>query len=496
MLDEKIVALHDVPPTTTVLDYLREQLNRRGTKEGCAEGDCGACTVALAEWVKGEIRVRAINACIALLATLDGKALLTVEDLKAEDGRLHPVQQAMVDNHASQCGFCTPGFVMSLFALYKSSAQPARREITDALAGNLCRCTGYRPIIAAAHDMYSRGAEITAPRWLQRSYSSEDTTSRTDAQLAALLRNLKRPNSLSYTVQPRFFAPRTIDELARLCEQHPDATLLAGGTDIGVWMNKKHFAPETIIYLKEVKELTSIDENEQEMRFGAALAISDVVPVLNRHYPQLSELWRRFASPPIRNCATLGGNIANASPVGDSMPALMALGTSLELRDAQRKRIIMLDSFFVDYKQTILRKGEFISHIRVPTIPAPGSQFRVYKLSKRFDQDISTVCAAFWSCSSATEILDARIAFGGLSAIPKRARACEAELIGSQWDLPCLQRAQQALRDDFSPLDDMRASSAYRIEAAGNLLRKFFLETLEANAMTNLGNVTKLQHGR
>jgi xanthine dehydrogenase small subunit len=463
MLDGEVVSVSDVTPTTTVLDYLRERRLRTGTKEGCAEGDCGACTVVVGELVASDtqIRYRAINSCIRFLPTLDGKELVTVESLAASDGTLHPVQQAMVDLHGSQCGFCTPGFVMSLFALYQQRKSTSRAEVVDALAGNLCRCTGYRPIIDA-------GCAMT-------SYAQPSRWSRLDAQSTAhidALRSLRREKALALT---GFVAPRSVDELAAAFQAAPASLLLAGGTDVGLWATKHLRQLPPILYIGEVAELQTIDDSDGSLRIGAAVALTDAWVAIVANYPALGELATRFASPPVRNSGTLVGNIANGSPIGDAMPALIALDAQIQLRCGQATRKLPLAAFYLDYMKKDLLSGEFVVAVILPAAHA-GQYVASYKLSKRIDQDISAVCAAFVFEFEGEFVSNVRIAFGGMAAIPKRAVQVEAALRGQRWNEATIERAMDALAQDFQPLSDMRASAAYRLRGAQGLLRRCFLE--------------------
>jgi xanthine dehydrogenase small subunit len=478
VLDGKLIEVPNPDPTRTVLQFLREDLRRIGTKEGCAEGDCGACTVVVVELDRrhDDIRVRAINSCIQFLPTLDGKELITVESLRGTDGSLHPVQQAMVDCHGSQCGFCTPGFVMSLFALYKTHAAPSRRHIDEALSGNLCRCTGYSPIIKAAEEMHrvaeSRGSSVD---WLTAPCGQDDGG---DAhKRAALLRSLERDESLAIEHEGRkFFAPRSIREISRLVARHPDATLLAGGTDVGLWVTKQLRELPTVIYTGNVQELKTVAVSSTHIDLGAAVALTDAMPVILEYYPELEELMLRFASPPIRNAGTLGGNIANGSPIGDSMPALLALDTVLALRHGDDTRELPLHDFYLGYMQTARQPGELLERIRIP-LPDANTELRSYKVSKRFDQDISAVCGAYRVKLSGTRVTEVRIAYGGLAATPSRAAGAEQILKGAEWNEQTVREAMAALDFDFEPISDMRASKAYRNLVAQNLLFRFFLET-------------------
>ena len=452
-------------PTRTVLQHLREDLHCTGTKEGCAEGDCGACTVVVGEMQGDQLSLKTVNSCIQFVPTLDGKALFTVEDLKQADGTLHPVQQAMVECHGSQCGFCTPGFVMSLWGLYLDHegqpTPPARPQIDDALSGNLCRCTGYRPIIDAAQRM----CELPPAKF-----------DRTTVEQA--LQSIARNDMLHYqTHGQHFYAPRTLAQLIKLRSAYPDACMLAGSTDVGLWITKQFRELGDIIYLGQVAELKIMTEQDGHIEIGAGVTLTDAYQKLCSYYPkELSEMWQRFASLPIRNAGTLGGNVANGSPIGDSMPWLIAVGAQVVLNGSAGQRVLALEDFYLGYQKKDLRPGEFVQAIRVP-LPQPNRQFRTYKIAKRFDQDISAVCAAFSITMDGEKITDARIAFGGMAATPKRAAQAEAALNGKPWNEATLQAAMKMLAQDYAPLSDMRASSTYRMKVAQNLLRRFWLET-------------------
>ncbi len=483
-LDDELIELNGVDPTRTLLQFLREDLARTGTKEGCAEGDCGACTVAIGEAdAEGRLRVHASNACIRFLPTLDGCEVFTVESLRGSEGRLHPVQQAMVDCHASQCGFCTPGFVMSMFALYKNEATPDRHAIDDALAGNLCRCTGYRPIVSAAQEMYRLGALETDESWLRAPHGSGRGATE-EQQRVARLRAIARQGDLAVEANgKRFFAPASLRELARLVGEFPGATLLAGGTDVALWVTKQLRDLPVVIFTGRVAELRRVEVTDTHIDIGAAVTLADAMPAILAHYPECEELLLRFGSPPIRNAGTLGGNVANGSPIGDSMPALLALDAVLVLRCGSATRELPLSDFYLDYRKTALAPGELLERISIP-LPAPNAIFRTYKVSKRFDQDISAVCGAYRLELDGNVVAGARIAYGGMAAVPKRAAGAEARLIGREWNEAGIRLAMGALERDFTPLGDMRSSAGYRQQVCANLLYRFYLETRGARGGT------------
>ncbi len=481
LLDGETVELRDVNPTRTVLQWLREDAGRTGTKEGCAEGDCGACTVVLADVDEdGErLRYRAVNACIQFLPTLDGRELITVESLGSPQTGLHPVQKAMYEYHGSQCGFCTPGFVMSMFALYRNRRDPSRREIDDALAGNLCRCTGYRPIVEAARRMYDYEAPPAA----------EDRT-------REKLESLAGDGMLALEHDGRrYFAPTTTAGLATLLSEYPEACLLAGGTDVGLWVTKQHRELDTVIYVGRVRALSEVSTDREWLTIGAAVTLTDAMLPIVAEYPELEELFLRFASPPIRNTGTLAGNVANGSPIGDSMPALIALGAGVMLASRDGRRELALEDFYHDYRKTDLAPGEFVAAVRIPR-RRPGRLVAAYKVSKRFDQDISAVCAAFGLDIEDGRVSHARIACGGMAAIPKRAVAAEQALLGEAWDEAAVARAMAAMEGDFTPITDMRAGDGYRCEVAKNLLRRFHIESTGSGIATRLYSHGQYTHGR
>ena len=522
----EVVSLANVAPSRTLLQLLREDLGLTGAKEGCNEGDCGACTVVLGQVEDGALRLRAVNSCIRLAHSIDGMALWTVEDVAAADGSLHPAQQAMVENHASQCGFCTPGFVMSLFSIYENwiaptlvtactslppggalrlrpgeagsaasagggMLQPITRALAqEELSGNLCRCTGYRPILDAALAMGSLSpVEIDRDDLLLKMELLSQAPYASEADLAYKL-------------------PRTLADLLKARAANPKAQLVAGCTDVGLWVTKQHREFEEIIDLTRVAELRRIDDHADEIVIGAAATLADAFAALVRYRPQLRNFASRFAGLPVRNAGTLGGNIANGSPIGDSMPLLIALGARVVLTSVRGEREMPLEALYTGYRTNVMGADEVLAWIRVPKpgswgiphpYPLPGGEreqevlrprpleegggeglsefLRIYKISKRYDDDISAVCLAIKLRIDQGIVQTASIGAGGVAATPARAIQTEAALTGQPWTLETVQRAIAVLRAEFSPLSDMRASAAYRTEVLGNLLQRYWLES-------------------
>ncbi len=468
----EIVELAHVPPIQTVLDYLRLDEKSRGTKEGCNEGDCGACTVAIGRLRHGRVVYEPVNACILLMGHLDGTELVTVDDL-ADNGELHPVQRAMVDTHGSQCGFCTPGFIMSLFTLYHAGAAPTRQQIADHIAGNLCRCTGYRPIIDAATasctghpaDRWARGAKAAA-----KTLAALDDGS--DVMVGSGESFIARPSNA--------------DALAALAARHPDATIVSGATDVGLWITKQLRQLPKIIMTGGVSSLHHIEDAAERISISAAATYAEAFESLGRIDPDVGEVLRRLGSTQVRASGTIGGNIANGSPIGDMPPVLIALGATLHLRYGERERQMPLEDFFIAYGRQDRSPGELVWRVDVPKLKA-NEAFRAYKISKRFDQDISAVMSAFRLTLDGRRVASARIAFGGMAATPKRAAQTELALAGAALDDEATWTAAiAALAQDYQPIADMRASAAYRMEVAQGLLRKALLEIAGAAADTRV----------
>ncbi len=490
LLNGQLVEQTAFNPHQTLLDFLREQRRLTGTKEGCNEGDCGACTVVIGELTqdganRDRVSLSPINACLRLLATLDGKVVFTVESLKTSHGRLHPTQQAMVDCHASQCGFCTPGFVMSLFALFKTNANPTHAETCEAISGNLCRCTGYRPILDAAQLMY-RCASAPSLRdgcddrlnWMFTPATEDTAPLPGESELAEKLRALVRSNAMRITsIAGTFIAPRTANDFSTAVLEHPGAWILGGGTDIGLWITKALQTSATIIYTGEVAALRQIAETAAGLHIGAAVPLEAAFRAMNRLYPELAHVWTRFASKPIRASGTLGGNVANGSPIGDSMPALIALGAQVVLRRGEAHRTLALEALYLDYKKQAREPGEWVQAIIVPRREPGALQIASYKNSKRNEQDISAVCCAIAVGLERGVVAHIRIAYGGMAGIPKRAANAESALLGKAWTETSVRAAMTALSNDFAPMSDMRASSEYRMQVAQNHLLRFWFES-------------------
>ena len=469
----EIVSLPNVPPTRTLLQVLREDLGLVATKEGCNEGDCGACTVVLGEKRGDQLRYSAVNSCIRLAHSIHGMALWTAQDIAAADGTLHPVQQVLLKNHASQCGFCTPGFAMSLFALYQNQVlqgQPVNRPLAQqALSGNLCRCTGYRPILDAAQHM---AALPQVPQDESELLSKIKLIAHTECGLEA---------NFSYK------SPKTLAELLTLRSDHPKAQLVAGCTDVGLWINKGQRDFASVLDITRVAELRQISRDANTLSIGAAVTLTDAFDALLAERSQLHSFVHRFAGLPVRNSGTLGGNIANGSPIGDSMPLLIALHARVVLASVRGERELALEALYTGYRQNVLAADEVLTHIKVPR-PTVNEFLRVYKVSKRQDDDISAVCLAVCLQLHDGTVDSVSIGVGGVAATPMRAKRTQAALTGQEWSQKLIERAMTTLRDEFQPISDMRASSAYRSQVLGNLLQRFWLESQGA-AVVSLADV-------
>jgi xanthine dehydrogenase small subunit len=462
LLNDREVTLHGVGATAPLLDHLRLDQRLRGTKEGCAEGDCGACTVLVGRLEDGALRYQPVNACIRFLASCDGCHVVTVEHLRGADGGLHPVQRAMVDHHGSQCGFCTPGFVMALYALWMENPTPSEPEVERALQGNLCRCTGYAPIIRAALAMGAHGT--TDPLLEERAQVAERLGAWTDSMRVDMTDG-----------QSRAILPGSVDDLADVLAAHPDARIVAGATDVGLWVTKFLRDLPVAVFICHLDALRAITETDDALHIGALVSYEDARAPLLRHFPHMARYWDRIAGWQVRAMGTLGGNIANGSPIGDTPPPFIALGARLVLRKGAAQREIALEEFFLDYGKQDRAAGEFVEKIILPK-PAPGTLHATYKLSKRRDEDISAVALGMAVTVADGTITGATLAFGGMAATPKRAAHAEAALMGQPFTLETLQTAAKALPQDFTPLSDMRASADYRMRAAQNLLTRFWLE--------------------
>ena len=465
----QVVTLNGVAPDRTLLEVLREDLSCTGTKEGCGEGDCGACTVVLGSERDGAVHYQSINSCIRLAHSIDGMALWTAEDLStdpliqptgSDDADLHPAQQAMVNCHGSQCGFCTPGFVMSMFGMYQNhvcKGQTITRELAvEELSGNLCRCTGYRPIFDAAQSMSE----------LPRMQVNE----------SELLKQLSTLNAAGSANTASYLAPSNLKELLAARAAHPDALIAAGTTDVGLWITKQHKQYAQILDVTRAEELRRITTDGKQISIGAAVSLTDAFNALVEHWPQLHRFSTRFAGMPVRNSGTLGGNVANGSPIGDSMPLLIALGANITLASVRGERSVALEDFYTGYRQNLLAGDELLTAIHVP-LPVPNQVVEAYKISKRFDDDISAVCLVIHLQLDKGIVQHARIGAGGVAATPARAVQTEKVLVGQTWNEALAQKAGQSLQAEFNPISDMRASSAYRREMLGALFQRFWLET-------------------
>ncbi len=464
LLNGTEITTSDVPATQTLLDYLRIDRRLTGTKEGCAEGDCGACTVLVGRLQQGSLRYEPVNACIRFLASLNGCHVVTIEHLSGPDGRLHPVQQAMVDFHGSQCGFCTPGFVMSLYALWMQFAQPTRTQVETAIQGNLCRCTGYEPIVNAALAVNTYGSP------------ANDYLTRERAAITAQLEAMQP--KVRVEVGPadnRAILPVDLDDLAQVLAETPKATIVAGATDVGLWVTKFMRPISPVVFIGHLEDLKTIALTDTDLTLGAGVTYDEAEAAIREAFPHLGDFWDRIAGWQVRSMGTIGGNIANGSPIGDTPPVLISLGAEVTLQKAGGQRSLPLADFFIDYGKQDREPGDFVASLRIPR-PAPGQIDAAYKISKRRDEDISSVAAGISVVVAEGIVTEARIAFGGMAATPKRAAKAEAALRGQPFGAAAFEAAAKALAEDFTPLTDWRASADYRQRVAANLLRRFWLE--------------------
>ena len=466
LLNDKVIERSDISPTETLLDFLRLDRKMRGTKEGCAEGDCGACTVLVGRLSNGQLKYESVNACIRFVGSLDGCHVVTVEALAGADGTLHPVQQAMVDTHASQCGFCTPGFVMSLYGLWMQNPHPNVQEIEKALQGNLCRCTGYAAIIRAAESVSAASDLKKDPLVAERAWVTEQLLAMKDGKRVVVGES-----------KQQLILPANVDDFAGVLENNPSATIVAGSTDVGLWVTKFMREIGPVVFLSHLDELRQIIEGEDALTLGAGVSYTDAYPVIIRHFPQLTELWNRIGGEQVRNMGTVGGNVANGSPIGDTPPALIGLGATVQLRKGKIRRSVPIEKYFIEYGKQDRALGEFVEAIHIPYLGS-DDLYGVYKISKRLDEDISSVCGAFRiGLDERGRVESVVIAFGGMAGTPKRASAVERVLLGAVWDEGAIENAIAAFSADFTPLTDWRASADYRLLVAKNLLRRFYLET-------------------
>ena len=469
LLNDRVVELDKVAANDTLLDFLRLEQRLCGSKEGCAEGDCGACTVLVGRLAGGNLVYETVNACIRFVGSLDACHVVTIEHLRGPDGSLHPVQQAMVDMHGSQCGFCTPGIVMSLYALWMSNSDPTNTDIETSLQGNLCRCTGYESIVKAAFAAASAGGQ------------TDDVLVREREAVTATLKGLSDGARVEMGKGgEQFFVPGSVDDLAEVRAANPDSVIVAGATDVGLWVTKMMRPITPAIFICHLEELHQIRETASGHAIGACVTYTEFQDAVAKHYPQMAGYWNRIGGEQVRNMGTVGGNVANGSPIGDTPPVLIALGATLTLRCGNERRTLPVEEFFIDYGKQDRQAGDFVESLHIPNLAA-GSQFAAYKVTKRRDEDISAVAAAFRIQIADGKVSEAVIAYGGMAATPKRASAVESLLIGQPWSVQTVASAEAGFAKDFSPIGDWRASAEYRALVARKLLTRFFLETTQSH---------------
>jgi xanthine dehydrogenase small subunit len=458
--NNKICSVENPDPNKTVLEYIRNDLKKNGTKEGCAEGGCGACTVVLGELKDRKLIYKSINSCISFLPSIDGKHLILIENLISKKNELHPIQEAMVKFHGSQCGFCTPGFVMSLFSMYKNYSKFDKEIIEETLSGNLCRCTGYRPIVDAAKSLNNK--------------KDDDHFKKDQKKIINLLKKINNNELKIFYKNKKYYSPKSLSNLKKIISKNPNINFLSGGTDLSLEVTKLRGEIKNIIYLNSVKELKFVNKKRNFIEVGAGVSLHDFQNIIKSYYLDFYNILKRYGSVQIRNVGTIAGNIATASPIGDTLPLLLSLDSVVKIQTNNLIKLIPLNKFFISYRKTKLKKGEFVYSVRIPI--NKQNHFKAYKISKRFDDDISTVCASFNLLIKKDKILEAKIAYGGMSDIPKRATSIEKKLTNSVFNEKLFLNAQSLIEKDFSPINDMRASRNYRIDIAKNLLMKFFYE--------------------
>ncbi|MEP2946779.1 MAG: xanthine dehydrogenase small subunit [Lentilitoribacter sp.] len=474
VLNDEAIELGNFLSSLTLLDYIRLQKSLKGTKEGCAEGDCGACTVLVGRLTSDGILYETVNSCIRFMGSLDACHVVTIEHLKGENGELHPVQQAMVNQHGSQCGFCTPGFVMSLYALWMNTPNPTNAQIERALQGNLCRCTGYEPIVKAAIEVSQSSDPVHDKLNLKRVNIIKQLSDMHDGQRV----EIKHEGDL-------IIIPQDVKDLANARAEHPNSTIVAGSTDVGLWVTKHMHDISPTIFINHLQELHSINVEADGITIGACVSYTDMLSIIAEHFPQLEAFWNRIGGEQVRNMGTVGGNIANGSPIGDTPPALIALGASVTLSTESDQRTLPLKNFYIEYGKQDRSEGDFVEKIHIP-FPAPNDMFAVYKISKRRDEDISALCCAIKMNVENGVMKNVAIAFGGMAGTPMHASETEKLLEGKAWSLETIRKAKAGIDLDFSPLTDWRASKEYRSLAAKNILERFYIEMTDGTSASQL----------